>query len=507
LSLLIFNNINFSHLTRKLIVIYKLFKPTILACAFLSSSAIASYHWIEGDDLHLRADIQLLADVGVITTPTSTYPLMWSGVMKGINNVNAEELAPNIKDAYYRVLASYNEYHQKDSVTKMSLSAANDTSRFQNTGSPVREKLESSIEHTGSSEYFVYNLKANYAYDSSDDEDLNLDDSYVSLLLGNWVLTLGSYDQTYGQGWDTNITRSVNARPLPSFNIARNSADAFDIPILEWLGPWALTTGISWMDDDDYREIDNTLLWSFRASIKPIHNLEFGVSRVAQICGDGKSCNGGTWWDMLSGDTNDYDGENPANQLAAVDIRWGDTLYGIPYGLYWESMGEDAIRLDRFPPFQAKSYLIGADVTYRVSSQLVKTFIEFTDTNAHCQTDGDCVYEHGTYKGGYRYNNRSIGSTYDNDAKTYVLGFIGYHNNGHKWKSNLRFLDLNIDNSAGGNTVTPIAEEATQIDFTYIWPIFGGEIEAGSAYTYSSYTNEKDPNHQVDVWAKWDYTF
>jgi len=492
-------------------VIHKLFKPSLLACALFSNQTIASYHWVDADDLHLRADIQLLADVGVITTPTTTYPLMWSGVMRGINNANLENLSAEAKDAYYRVNSRYKQYTGKSSKNEVSLGGANNAQRFQHYGSPVREKGEATITHIGEFNRFVYNLEATYAYDPVDGDEVRFDGSYVSMLLGNWIITAGSYGEWYGQGWDTAITKSTNARPLPSINITRNSPDAFDIPVLEWLGPWTMTTGVSWMNDDEYRHIEDTLLWSFRASIKPHPNLEFGVSRTAQICGEGKSCDAAAWWDMLTGDTNDYEDENPANQLAAVDVRWGDTLYGIPYGLYWESMGEDAIRLDRFPPFQAKSYLYGVDVTYRLSNQVIKTFIEFSDTNAHCSIDGNCTYEHSTYQGGYRYKGRSIGSTYDNDGKTYTLGFIGYSNNGHLWKSNLRYLDLNVNNlnngGKGGNTVAPIGEQATQIDFTYIWPMLGGKVEAGAAYTYSTYTDDLDEEPQVDVWGKWSYTF
>ncbi|PKG37986.1 capsule assembly Wzi family protein [Psychromonas sp. Urea-02u-13] len=492
-------------------MIHKLFKPSLLACALFSGQAIASYHWVDANDLHLRADIQLLADVGVITTPTTTYPLMWSGVMQGINNANLEDLSPEAKDAYYRVNHRYKQYRTKGSVTKVSLGGANDAQRFQHYGSPIREKGEATISHMGEFNRFAYNLEATYAYDAADGDDVRFDGSYVSMLLGNWIITAGSYGEWYGQGWDTAITKSTNARPLPSLNITRNSADAFDVPLLEWLGPWTMTTGISWMNDDDYRHIQDTLLWSFRASIKPHPNFEFGVSRTAQICGEGKSCDGAAWWNMLTGDSNVYSGENPANQIAAVDARWGDTLYGVPYGFYWESMGEDAIRLDRFPPFQAKSYLYGADVTYRVSGQVIKTFFEFSDTNATCKGDGNCTYEHSTYRGGYRYKGRSIGSTYDNDGQTYTLGFIGYSDNGNQWKSNLRYLDLNVNNSnsssPGGNTAAPIGEQAAQIDFTYIWPMFGGKVEAGSAYTYSAYTDDIDEEHQIDVWGKWSYIF
>lgn len=487
-------------------------KIIISALLLMSAHVSASYHWIDADNLHLRADIQLLADVGIVKVPTTTYPLMWSGVIHGINNTLAEDIPAEAKDAYYRVLKYYNNLKNSSYKVDLSVGGANETPRFQHYGSPIREQGETSIGITGESEYFAYRLKTTAVYDPKDGDELRLDESYLSLLLGNWIFTAGSYGEWYGQGWDTSLMKSTNARPMPSLSISRNNPEAFDIPILKWLGPWTMTTGVSWMNDDQYREVENTLLWSFRTSFKPHPNLEFGVSRTAQLCGDDKGCGLDSWWRMLSGDTNVYNGdENPANQLAAVDIRWGDTLYGLPYGIYWESMGEDSMQLGRFPPFHEHSYLMGLDISYRAYSQSIRTFFEYTETNALCGGTGNCTYEHSTYRGGYRYQSRSVGSTYDNDTRSYVLGFIGYADNGHLWKSNLRYLDLNFNNSnasaPGGNTVAPIAEQATQIDFTYIFPLLQGTIEAGAAYTYSTYTDDIDNNHDIGVWANWDYQF
>ncbi|MCG6202592.1 capsule assembly Wzi family protein [Psychromonas antarctica] len=477
----------------------------------ISANASASYHWIDANNLHLRADIQLLADVGIVKVPTTTYPLMWSGVMQGINETLPEDIPAQAKGSYERVVKYYNNL--KNSRYKIDLSVAGATKkpRFQHYGTPVQEKAQAAIAVTGESEYFAYRLKSSAVYDSTDGDELRLDGSYLSLLLGNWVFTAGSYDEWYGQGWDTALMKSSNTRSMPTLSVSRNNPQAFTLPVLKWLGPWTLTTGISWMNDDQYRSIDNALLWSFRTSFKPHPNFEFGITRTAQLCGDDKGCGVSTWWDMLSGDSNVYTGENPANQLAAVDFRWGSTLYGMPYGIYWESMGEDSMQLNRFPPFEEHSYLMGLDMSYRAFNQSIRTFFEYTETNAACGGDGDCTYEHSTYKGGYRYQSKSIGSTYDNDARTYVLGFIGNSDNGHQWKSNLRYLDLNVDNSnanaPGGNTVAAMAEQATQFDFTYIFPLLQGKLETGASYTYSTYSNDIKNDNNIALWANWDYQF
>ncbi|WP_354623239.1 capsule assembly Wzi family protein [Psychromonas sp. MME2] len=484
----------------------------LFSLSLFAANASASYHWIDADDIFIRADIQLLADVGVVTVPTTTYPLMWSGVMEGINRANVATLSPDAQDAYHRVRHRFNQYKKNKSTTKVSMAGANDSARFQHYGSPVREKGETTMSHMGGAGRFAYNIQASYAYDAQDDEDVRIDGSYLSMGIGNWIVSAGSYGEWYGQGWDTTLIKSTNARPMQQISLTRNNPEAFTVPVLQWLGPWTLTTGVSWMNDDDYRAVENTLLWSFRTSFKPHPNFEFGISRTAQICGQGKGCGVGTWWDMFTGDTNDYETENPANQLAAVDMRWGATYNGIPYGIYWESMGEDSMRLDTFPPFQAKSDLFGADISYRLYNHMIRTFIEYTETNAKCSGfHGNCTYEHSTYRGGYRYNGNSIGSTYDNDAKTYTIGFIGHTPIGHRWKSNFRYLDLNVDNtnapSPGGNPVAPIAEKATQVDFSYIWPLFKGQMEAGASYTHSTYEDDISNDNNFDIWGKWSYVF
>nr|WP_238925439.1 capsule assembly Wzi family protein [Vibrio sp. S11_S32] len=407
-------------------------------------------------------------------------------------------------------MRAYQDSYKK-SHTTLTASTANEPSRFQHFDESPRNKGQVRLSHDGETDHFSYKISANVqSADSFGDSVASLDDSYISAFLGNWALTLGSYQQWQGPGWDTDLIRSNNARPMPSVFLTRDKSEDIDFPVLRWLGPWAFTTGISWMNDD--RDIDNTLLWSMRLTIKPIHNLEFGVSRASQLCGDDRPCGGGTWKDMLIGNDNQSD-EQPGNQLATVDIRWGDTVFDVPYGIYWQSMGEDAVRLDRFPPFQAKNYLYGADVSYQALGQYIRTYFEYSESQPTCGSyHGNCAYEHHIYKSGYRYNHRSVGSTYDNDARTFTLGFVGSSELDHQWQLNLRYLELNRDNSNrsgeyAGNQVTDVAENANQIEGIYQWPIFIGTMKVGLVYTYSTYENDIDADSDLDGWMKWEYEF
>ncbi|MDN2480003.1 capsule assembly Wzi family protein [Vibrio agarivorans] len=488
-----------------------------LALSALALSTLSQAKpWIEPTDLHLRADLQLLANAGIITVPITTYPLMWDGVITDVRTNGRQAKSGLEVDAVRRVTRAFQR--SQNTNVKLEGGVASEASRFQHFGTPLREKGEVTAAYTDTGSWWSYNLEATYAYDAQDDEDVRLDGSYLAAIVGNWVISAGYQQQWYGPGWDSALTMSTNARPLPSVNITRHNPKAFDVPVLEWLGPWTLTTGIGLMDDDRFME--DTLLWTFRGTIKPHPNFEFGVSRTAQICGTNsqngfeKSCDLDTWWKMLVGDTNDYESENPANQLAAVDARWGDTFRGVPYSIYWESMGEDGFRIDRFPPFQAKSYLYGADVSYDLAGQSITTFLEYSETNPQCTNNGNCAYEHSTYRTGYRYNSRVLGSTYDNDANTYTLGFIGFaHRTSHRWKANLRYLELNKNGRntnvehGGGNKVSPNGEDTWNMDVSYLFPIQRGEIELGAEYSFIQYRDGSDDENNVAAWAHWRYQF
>ena len=58
------------------------------------SASVTAEPWVKPDDYGLRADIQQLADAGVILAPVTTYPLMWKSFIADIDNAGLEQLQP-----------------------------------------------------------------------------------------------------------------------------------------------------------------------------------------------------------------------------------------------------------------------------------------------------------------------------------------------------------------------------------------------------------------------------
>ena len=188
----------------------------------------------------------------------------------------------------------------------------------------------------------------------------------------------------------------------------------------------------------------------------------------------------GTFWDIFIGRTNcgiddlvcDDNTQNPANQQAGYDLRYSFNLFDIPMSLYGQKFAEDGSEgtLQYFTKAQPQ---IGFDAHLYLFGKPSTLFIELTDSLADCgerDNIGNCYYEHSSYATGMRYNGRSIGSTYDNDSKTYILGAISQLDVNTRLTAKVRYLDLNYDNQDKapnnpiiGNTVTPIAEQVWMI--------------------------------------------
>ncbi|MGS0727864.1 capsule assembly Wzi family protein, partial [Shewanella sp. 0m-11] len=209
---------------------------SVLALVYSSVSIAAP--WVDTSDIYLRADIQALADAGVITVPVNTYPLMWSGIGADLANTEPSTLTPALIDAYSRVNYYYRNAVDNRGNTSIKLAAASDPARFQHFGSDYREQgeLGASYEYVG--ERFAYKLSASANYKPSDDEEFRFDDSYLAMALGNWMFTFGAVEQWWGPGFDSALHKSNNARPMPSLMLSRNNAQAFETPWLSWLGPW-----------------------------------------------------------------------------------------------------------------------------------------------------------------------------------------------------------------------------------------------------------------------------
>lgn len=454
-------------------------------------------------DLALCADIQLLADKGIIKAPVTTYPLMWQSIVDDIESVDLSSLST----AERMALANVKRSMQASLKTSKELQAYGSSipRRFTSFADNQFDKarVSAAYEYTGS--YFSARLQANRRFsintaDAVNDGNSNtLDGSYLATKLGNWVLSLGAIDRWWGPGLDTSLILSSNARPLPALSLSRNNSQPFDSPWLSWIGSWSLTTQMAQLESG--RTIADALLWSTRANVRPLRGLEIGFSWSYQWAGEGQPSSLRELFDAITGETECADGtqncpqsqkSHVGNNLAGYDIRWSDTLLGLPYAVYGQMIGEDSA--GSVVKITDKAFLYGVETRFSVAQQRMLLNLEYTDTQANCgprgDTSQDCYYEHGTYRSGYRYYRRAIGSTYDNDAKTLALTLLAQLANGDSWRVKLRQADLNTNNRDLypnqpnlGNTVAKTAQDLTQLDLQYQFKAFDGQLIIGLVYT------------------------
>lgn len=515
-----------------------LLKPSLaISLLFFLQTSFAA-PWVEPDDLALRNDIQLLADAGIITAPVTTYPLMWNAIKDDILSAKTYLLSDEQAQALNHVRYSYKYVSGHKTITKKSIYLASNAKRFTSYGNDNFD--QGNIEL--SSEFFVGNLagklQVNYRLGLDDipelnqGNDLNIDGSFLAYKLGNWVLSAGAIERWWGPGIDTNLIMSTNARPLPAMSITRDNSHAFETPWLSWIGPWTLTAQMAQLEGD--REVPDTLMWSTRATFRPFQRLEIGTAWSFQWAGEGQPGSMKDFFSILFGNKECVNGEpncDPelntfqGNHLAGYDIRWSDTLFELPYALYFQTIGEDGSPNAGIITDKADMY--GIESRFTLFNQRILANLEYTDTQVACGGSGttglNCFYEHGTYQSGYRYYRRTIGSTYDNDAQTLVATFLIQTTAGNSWQLKLRKVQLNTDNIDRypndinmGNPVSKVAEDVLQFDGQYQFIALDSRFTLGMIVTNSKFANNKDglsdvPNladgTELDAYIKWEYRF
>ena len=512
----------------------------LLVTVILNTSSAAP--WVEPNDLALRSDIQLLADSGIITAPVTTYPLMWNAIKNDILSVNTSLLNDEQLQALHHVRYRYKYATSNQNTTKTSMYMATSANRFTSYGNDNFDQGNVEV----SDEFFVGNLsgkiQVNYRMGLDDNPELNqgsemnLDGSYLAYKIGNWVLSAGAVERWWGPGIDTNLIMSTNARPLPAMSITRDNSEAFETPWLSWLGPWTLTAQMAQLEEDRY--VPDTMMWSSRATIRPFKGLELGTSWSFQWAGEGNPSSMKDFFKILFGGQECGDGSATCdssmnsymgNHLAGYDMRWSDTLYDLPYAVYYQTIGEDGS--PNLGLVTNKAYLYGVETRFKLFNQRILANLEYTDTQVACGPSGstylNCFYEHGDYKSGYRYYNRTIGSTYDNDAQTLVATFLIQTTAGNSWQLKLRKIQLNTDNIDRhpddpnlGNTVSKVAEDVLQLDGQYKFIALDSSWTLGLIVTNSKFPNndialskEVSPESiyedgtEFDAYVKWEYRF
>ncbi|MBH0039171.1 capsule assembly Wzi family protein [Pseudoalteromonas sp. SWN166] len=500
------------------------------------SASVNAEPWVKPDDYGLRADIQQLADAGVILAPVTTYPLMWKSFISDVESMPLEQLSPSLQDALLRVKHRYKSENSSSHSLQLSAFAATDPIIATSFGATNTQETELSAAYAYLGDNFAAKVAVNYRKDGkkclvdgkttddivtneqalTDCNDTSLDNSYLAYRLGNWIFRAGAVEQFWGPGVDNSLIMSGNAKPLPALSVTREKSTAFETPWLSWIGQWGFTAQMAKLEST--RVIPDALLWSTRVNFRPIQQLEIALSWSAQWAGDGQPSSAGDFIDLVTGggecvgnaEQCQREGETRlGNQLAGIDIRWSDTLFNQPYAVYASTIGEDTS--GGIKPVD-RAYLFGVQTTQRIYDQSVLINVEYIDTGVSCNLGSrgeNCYYEHSTYKSGYRYHGRTIGSTYDNDAQSVVLTLLGQLSNGNDWQVKLRSVDYNSDNRDLypnnpdlGNSITKTGFNSKQLELRYRMLSMGGRVTLGA---FAS--NNDGAENDTSAFAKYEFNF
>ena len=376
--------------------------------------------------LDLRADIEDLADAGVITAPVTTWPISWQSIIDEVDSASATELSLRERHALERVrseIAINEQLHRV--LPSLRIGGSNEPFVMRTFSATPREQgeLEAAVSYTG--DRLSFNVNLTRAWDSQD--DWRADGSYVAFAIRRWAVVAGSPERWWGPGVQGSLILSTNARPVPQIGVERISAEGFKHRWLRWIGPWTLSTFIGEMDDE--RLVSDAKLFGVRVTAKPLPQFEIGFSRAAQLCGNGRSCGATEFSNMLLGRDNRgrnvADEDEPGNQLAGLDGRW--SFRGRPFSVYWQWVGEDTRQGG--PQIGSWMRLFGAELSggFPLTNLRHKTWFEIADTT--CQNGGggfggnkfNCGYQHSIYKTGFRYEGLPLGYPTDTDSESLAI--------------------------------------------------------------------------------------
>ena len=160
----------------------------IVIFSLLSSVSQAS-PWLDSGDNRLRHHIQLLADKNIITVPVTTWPLMWSDVIRDVSAVKPAQLDEQSFWSLRYVNHAFDRQSAEDVRLNASLALGNEVNALKGFSDNRREKAETKASIDWQGERLAFQLAATHADNSLGGNTLRADGSFISYRLGNWALT------------------------------------------------------------------------------------------------------------------------------------------------------------------------------------------------------------------------------------------------------------------------------------------------------------------------------
>jgi len=460
-------------------------KLLLVLITFLSLNATAE-PWINTQDVGLRSDIETLSNIGVIKVPITTYPLMWAGIIKDLDQNDIREIPKEYKDMFWRVKSAGKQALRTEPKRILKLAVASSEQVFRSFGDSSRSEMELVANSASMNKHFAWNLQVNRVINPFDQDTFHYDGSYVAAIWGNWIASVGKVEKWWGASWDSANLLSNNARQPLGVSLDRNYPEAIDLPVLNWFGPISFSGFIGQLDDE--RVVDDPYLSGLSFTVKPLDSLEASI-RTTSISG---------------GSSRSFAVESDRKVLTSFDLRWHlPTGLNLPTNLYLSvtDEGQDS---------NFASQQFGISSSFKLFEQDWRVFLESTQTYASGKQGLNATYEDGFYQTGYRYNQRAIGSTYDNDSKVISLGLLGNLTRHQLVQIKLQSLKINQNKEHNpadvGHSISSENVDATRISINWKYQANKKhQFEVGVDVSDKIIDGLVRQNERVRVSASWSY--
>lgn len=418
------------------------------------------------NDANLRTDLNWLNQQGVIQISTSTWPLSGDEIQRALSNAQvSNKVQQRVIDSVLAKLTADNQQ------LKVGLFAESDPKDIpQAFGDQQKAQFQAALEFNAGSENWDAKLRVNAEKDRQieNDQDVNLEGSYLAGKLWNQWLVAGQIPTYWGPGHDGSLIRSDASRPVYGFMAQRAEQTAFETKWLSWIGPWQYQAFAGQLDD--YTAVPDAKLIGLRVTAQPLSYLELGASRAIQWGGEGRPESLSSLWDAIKGNDNECDADgcagkgNPSNQLAGLDARLNlFPLTQVPMGFYGQYVGED--EAGGLPA--KKMYLAGIDYSATVRNMPYQLYIEWADTRTNGKVRG-VSYNHSIYTDGFYQHGYPLAHALGGDAQMISVGGDIRFDPMNRLSGRVLFAEVNqSDRRPENNAAFAFDDEIKALDVTW----------------------------------------
>lgn len=480
-----------------------------LVLGLISVNVASASPWAGPGDRQLRFDIELLADYGVIDGPVTSWPIPWAQITRGISENNDRIWPVHVERAIARIMGQVpkrRDYKQFGLNADLRGTNSARVVRGFDGGARTDADARFSIDRHWSSTFVQLQINVR---DDPRDGTVQFDGSYVAQAVGNWIFYGGLVDQWYGPGFDGGLVLTNNARPTPKVGLMRLDPKPFKWRFLRWIGPWQLNVFASRLENDR-NDFAHPYFMGIRFSMRPLKGLDIGFSRGLQLCGQGRPCGFSIWTDALIafGDldnTGTFD--EPGNQLASIDFRYGRRLGKSTMSIYAELMGEDedGFFIDDLSVLMGGSlagYAQGTELSWRLGVEYSDTFTDrFFGESRPNQTFNNFIFTDG-----YSYRGRTLAHSLDTDSRLFTVGGFVTDRGDREYFLRYRYADIN----GSGTTKQLVSlnrEKINIVEGGVTWPLEFGAITAEVRFMDDRPNTPGISDFDVSIEAGWRIRF